>query len=391
MPCLASLVFDMQSKEGHLYAYNESLATAAHMIGWHYVAAVTTNWQGHPLPPEWVACLERRSFRPARTPWGKASNLYALSDSIARFLKAHILPRNEPAVLFLEHFYPAYLLALLLALARVPHAHLSVWLLYRTNFANQPGWGRVHLILARIAERMLGRHHLRLVTDSNLFKLSLSKHFVRPVHVVPVLSYVDIPVNPVPDGTLPTMPPAPACGDRVVCWWPGPPRRRKGWDSLHYLTQLGGVEARQLCIVAAERSHLAQHHPDGCQVALIGNHLNREQYVAQLLASDLILLPYDPAEYAEKTSGIFTESIIAGKVVAVMDGTWMAYEARKYGLERAIIPSWDTPDLAATLLALACDGELRQRIHAMQQDYRRQNGAHAYAEVIQQLWAHSTW
>ncbi len=388
MPCLVSLVFDMQSTEGHLYAYNEALGTAARLNGWPYLAVVTTNWQNQPLPPGWIAALERRSFQPGRTPLGKAANLYRLSNSIARVLKRHVLPRNEPAIIFLEHFYPAYLLALLLALRRGPRANLSLWLLYRVNLSQAGQWGHLHRILARIAERMLPPGKLLLLTDSELFQHCLATHFSRPVHVVPVLSYVDIP----DDGTSSPTPAATAaldCGHqdgRVVCWWPGPPRARKGLEHMHFLTQLRGPEAQQLCLVAARSAQLAQQHPDGCRVALLDNHLSRAAYVAQLLKSDLILLPYDAAAYAEKTSGIFCEAIIAGKVPAVSEGTWMAHEARRYGLDAVIIPSWDDPVLAGRLSALAHDSRLRQPLATMQRAYRQNNGAQAYARVLQHLW-----
>ena len=83
-------------------------------------------------------------------------------------------------------------------------------------------------------------------------------------------------------------------------------------------------------------------HRDGMQAVSLPTHLTRTEYLMQLAISDLVLLPYDALAYKERTSGIFIETIVAGKMPAVTRGTWMAGELARYDLSELIV-DWNAP------------------------------------------------
>lgn len=67
------------------------------------------------------------------------------------------------------------------------------------------------------------------------------------------------------------------------------------------------------------------------RVTLHEGSLDSDSYFDRLEASDILLLPYDPRYYQDRTSGVFCEGIAFGKVSVVPDGTWMSdqLEARR--------------------------------------------------------------
>lgn len=60
------------------------------------------------------------------------------------------------------------------------------------------------------------------------------------------------------------------------------------------------------------------------QVELTMAPLATADYYRRLQACDAILIPYDPDGYAERSSGILVEALVAGKPVIVPQGSWMA-------------------------------------------------------------------
>lgn len=60
------------------------------------------------------------------------------------------------------------------------------------------------------------------------------------------------------------------------------------------------------------------------QVELTTVPLATADYYRRLEACDAVLIPYDPDSYAERSSGILVEALVAGKPVVVPEGSWMA-------------------------------------------------------------------
>jgi glycosyltransferase involved in cell wall biosynthesis len=79
----------------------------------------------------------------------------------------------------------------------------------------------------------------------------------------------------------------------------------------------GGEEG---VLAAAQR--LGQYPPD--QVELLPDPLDPAAYFERLADADIVLVPYDPARYRFRSSGILIEALAAAKPVVTSAGSWMA-------------------------------------------------------------------
>jgi hypothetical protein len=70
------------------------------------------------------------------------------------------------------------------------------------------------------------------------------------------------------------------------------------------------------------------------------SNLNKTQYHNVFKKSDFILLPYEQESYKLKTSGIFVETIIFGKIPIVTSNTWMADQLKMFNLRELIVDNW---------------------------------------------------
>ncbi|BFM39499.1 glycosyltransferase [Synechocystis sp. LKSZ1] len=82
------------------------------------------------------------------------------------------------------------------------------------------------------------------------------------------------------------------------------------------------VQGGEPGILAAKIS-LAQY--PRAKVQLIEAPLTPEDYYQLLVSADLVVLPYDPQSY-QRTSGVLTEALAAGKPVVVPAGSWLAQQ-----------------------------------------------------------------
>jgi|GEM_PF-1110134 len=387
-PVLVSLIVNAGGEDGHPLPYNQAVGAAARQLGWDHIAAIPTTCQMRQLPAGWRQVLHRVTYRPARGGWlggrlGRRDGLpewgsvWRSAQTIAAYLRAEVVPRDQPAIVFIEFFIFAHLIALALALLRVPRGRLSVWLLYRIDIHTQPT-ARLYRLLNGVVAALVGGR-LTLLTDSAGLGRSLEALFKRPVQVVPIPhTQPDQAVQP-PD--LPTAAPGHQASTGRS---PGAVRGDKGLDRLRALTQRTGPAARRVWLAAAEGAQLAET-PGGCRVLALPNALPRAAYMGWMQAADLVLLPYALSSYAERTSGIFVEAIVAGKPAPVTPGTWMAHEALAHDLPELVV-DWDKGDPWPALVALTEDVSVRQRLGAMQAHYRAYHSVQGYAACLEKLW-----
>jgi len=384
VPVLVSLIVNVDSEGGHPIPYNQAVGRAARRLGWDHLAALPAATRVTQLPAGWSAVLERiRYSRRAgaglgQRGWPNALSVWRSAQSIRDYLRTTILPRRQPAILFIEFFVFAHLAALVLALLQVPRGSLSVWLLYRIDIQRQPTRHLYRWLNGAL--RRLVRGRLRLLTDSQLLASALAPALGQPLCVVPIPhAAVEGPVLP------PTIPGRQRQPDVLVCWWPGAMRADKGLDVLRRLASQTGPAAQQACLVVPAASGLPAA-PGGCQVQLVADELSRPAYQGWMEAADVILLPYALSSYLERTSGIFVEAITAGKLAPVTAGTWMARELAAHGLPELVV-DWEAPAVWETLLALAHNDAIRPRLVAMQAQYAQYHSEAHYAACLRQQYA----
>ncbi len=130
-------------------------------------------------------------------------------------------------------------------------------------------------------------------------------------------------------------------------------RRSKGFDRLPAI-------AAQLCHVQGHASFQAIVH-GSAEVDAREDHAASEQallatgavvrserlqpkdYIAALLDTRVVILPYDPFEYRYGSSGVFVDAIKAGCSAVVPLRTWMAKEAARNGLTRVFAVDFADP------------------------------------------------
>jgi len=82
------------------------------------------------------------------------------------------------------------------------------------------------------------------------------------------------------------------------------------------------IEGGEVEILAAKLS-LSQYPKS--KIKLIDHPMQPDDYYQLLASADIVVLPYNPQNY-QRTSGVLTEALAAGKPVVVPDGSWLAQQ-----------------------------------------------------------------
>ena len=372
---------------GHAVIYNQTVGASVRLLGWEHRAFLVRRKEREPLPAGWDEGLPDIQFV---TPpdWFPGARRFTLpnpihvaraAQSIARYLRGLSAAEQRRLIVFLEFFKVWHLIALTLALWIIPRADMAVILLYRMDIHKQASRG-IYRFLNEVIRRLMGTGRFMLLTDSALLAKSLTALFRRPVWTMPI-PHAETAATA--DSTPAQVTDAAGCAGKAVCWWPGRPAAEKGVDTMRRIAQMGGESAAQLCVAIAASAGIRET-PGGCRIVRLDNHLERDTYSAWLHATDLILLPYSPEAYAERTSGIFVEAITAGKPALVTDGTWMAYELTRCGLGGLVI-DWESPNVLSEILRVARDAQIKERLARMQAEYQRYHSQIQYAKTLREL------
>lgn len=382
-PLVVSLLLDCDAGVGHSIDYNRSIQRACTMNGWEHSAALTTLWSAHlqDAPPAWEVCLASPDFTQLRgQPARQLAGVHRLGGSLADYLRRLRrigAPAQQPVVLLLETFSLSTLAALAYGLQRVRPRQTSVWLLYRgiVDLRTAPRHTRLYRWLNQRIASAVRPCDLQILTDSEPLAVTYRTLLGRDVQALPV------PHTP---PILPTV----LEGDRSIlrCWWPGAPRAEKGAAIIQALLASQDSLAGQFHLYASQDARLtAPAHHGRMQVTPLPAHLSRVEYLAQLASSDLVLLPYDAKAYQQRTSGVFIETIVAGKLPAVTQDTWMAGELLRYDLPELVI-DWRAAAVLDQLATVARSEIVRVKLHHMQRAYAEYHNETSLARVLNLVW-----
>jgi hypothetical protein len=370
-PLLTSIIPNLHGGRGHVYSYHCAVAKAAKHLGWKHIALVTPDPAFIRLPADWRICLDQGNTDLKINPLRKLKGAYRWFITLERALEE--LPANQqPTVLLFEGFGSLQLGGLAAALLLHRSANMHVWLLYYTGVHRGPV-SNIYRLLNKLIKNMLPEGHFQLLTDSELLVESFTNYFGEPVTQVPMLP-----------GSSPTILELPHTHTDILCWWPGEPRWEKGLAVMQHLTTL---QSKKLVLLAAEDSNL-KATPSGPHVQLLPTYLSQTEYLHWLSASDLILLPYDKHTYQERTSGIFLETILAGKTPVVSPGTWMAQQLSQHHLSELVV-NWYRDDLVEHLDFCARNPNLAEKLKKIRQYFQRIHTVDRYADAIKALFAKS--
>lgn len=385
---LVSIVPNLLGGEGHIIDYHKSVGQAAAILNWQHCVACVPDSCCQSYPSSWHPCLRGDNLEAEGNFLQKLVRIkstFQLGLSIAQYLRREVLPRSDYTILFAERFIHLQLFALFLSVLFLPRQNLAVWLLYRRDtHRSKTRW--IYKVLNDAIARLLPPGRFSLLTDSELLSQSLSQYFQRTVTVMPI-PHTEI-VRRDRGSSLEVRDRFANRSPEIFCWWSGPPREEKGWEVIKSLVGTPSQLCERICIIAAQSSQLTPIS-GGVRVKLIEDKLNREDYVRWMNSCDLILIPYDAEAYRERTSGIFTECIVAGKIPLVTPDTWMAQELSQYDLQELIL-NWENPEeVLKRILKISEDIELREKLIQMHKTYSEFHSLENYTKTFSSLLTNS--
>jgi glycosyltransferase involved in cell wall biosynthesis len=118
-------------------------------------------------------------------------------------------------------------------------------------------------------------------------------------------------------------------------------------------------------------------------VRLLEGVLSSDDYVAWTNRTDVMLLPHDPVTFGMRASGIFTESVAAGRPVIASRGTFAGTSVENDQVEGEVFEPHTSEALAAAIARLmprlpAC----KARAAECAQDFARSHSPSAYIDVL---------
>ncbi|MGH6869192.1 MAG: glycosyltransferase [Methylocella sp.] len=118
-------------------------------------------------------------------------------------------------------------------------------------------------------------------------------------------------------------------------------------------------------------------------VRLLEGVLSSDDYVAWTNRTDVMLLPHDPVTFGMRASGIFTESVAAGRPVIAARGTFAGTSVENNQAEGEVFEPHTSEALAAAIARLmprlpACKARAAERA----QDFARSHSPGAYIDVL---------
>jgi glycosyltransferase involved in cell wall biosynthesis len=119
------------------------------------------------------------------------------------------------------------------------------------------------------------------------------------------------------------------------------------------------------------------------RVRLLEGVLPSEDYATWTGRTDVLLLPYDPVTFGLRGSGIFTESVAAGRPVVASRGTFAGISVENKQAEGEVFAPHTSEALAAAIARLmprlaACKARAGERA----QDFARSHSPSAYIDVL---------
>ena len=119
-------------------------------------------------------------------------------------------------------------------------------------------------------------------------------------------------------------------------------------------------------------------------VRMVEGVLSSAEYAAWTSQIDVMLLPYDPIAFGgARGSGIFTESVAAGRPIIASKGTFAGTSVANNHAEGEIFAPYTSEALAAAIVRLipmlpACNARAKERA----QTFAREHNADAYIDVL---------
>ncbi len=270
-------------------------------------------------------------------------------------------------VFFYESFTSGDLLSFILAAACFAKQKDRLWILFR--FVR----GKKEMALQAFLIKLLRKirpQQLVVLTDSELLISHLEKQFHTPIQLLSHYFSTITPKKTEMDS------------DKIVCSWLGGPRMEKGFHAIERLMALPDESSAKFKLILSEKG--PSTHTNLLSIQRTKENLSWQEYETEFLKSTVILLPYDPSSYAYRTSGIFIEAVVNGKIPVVRAGTWLAYHLKQFDLDELIM-DWEHPLFFTQLFELLQNKEMHQKLKTMQKTFSEFHSEPSFVSRINQL------
>jgi glycosyltransferase involved in cell wall biosynthesis len=121
-------------------------------------------------------------------------------------------------------------------------------------------------------------------------------------------------------------------------------------------------------------------------VRLIDGVLPAEDYIAEANKVDVVLLPYDPVLFGMRGSGVFTESVSAGRPIIASDGTFAAESIRVGEAQGEIFGPYNAQALASAIARIVPRiPQIRESAGAEAEIFASKHDGEAYVDALLSL------
>lgn len=354
-----SIAYFAQSEgAGHFYHYHRAIQKAMELSGAQVTVYVPLNSHFDETPQGWKKWFSPFYNRRNRKKfWNDCKNLFRQKSHGERIFFIEFFGRRD----FFLYGLAAFLYA---------RKQDLLWTLYRDDLSIRRKKDlKVICLVSRLLQWRFKKRFLPL-TDSELLADYYHHWFLKRPTVLPILY-------------APLQAPPPKAHTKIICSWLGAPRPEKGALEIAHLVQLQGPLSERIELEVSGATYFPPVK-NQIQISLRKAFLTEEEYYHSLHRSDVVLLPYDPEKYRRRTSGVFVEAILAGKIPLVKAGSWLAYELNRFELQELIV-DWNHLQFFSHLLSLVQDKTLIKKLHSMRQAYLAFHGEENFARSLHRL------
>lgn len=354
-----SIAYYLSTDSGHFLHYHKAVERAVRPFVDRFGVYISRNNALKALPKEWHAWFHPFNSTRKRRKFFK--------DCIRLFR----LPSEKKCIFFIEFFSHKDFVRFALAALFFSKKKDMLWVLYRDDATLWKKGHRATLyFLSKALSIRFGKRFCAL-TDSELLGQYYEKWFKKPLTVLPIPHTCHSPPFLIKEK------------DKLIFSWLGGPALAKGLEIISRLLTIDDPAGEKVQLSISEATPLP---PITNKITLIlrTSQLSEEEYYNALLRSDVILLPYTPYTYKWRTSGIFVEAVIAGKIPFVHSGTWMAKELERHNLQELVV-DWDHPHFFSEALTLIENEHMRFKLQEMQHAYQEEHNPSSFSREMHLL------
>ncbi len=226
-----SLIPNLQGLTGHDYFYHQALGKASTLIGLHHTAFIPHLCSIPASTEEWCGIFHKSK-----------GNIKSLFSRWLEFCSIFKKTRKGNRLFFLESFTTIDYIAFIFAALFFSQKKDKIWLLFRYSLDLLQTKGFIHVFLFKLLRLKL-KSDLAPLTDSELIASSLQKKLKQKINVMP------IPHTEAREISSEAIKHA-----RIVCWWPGQPRKAKGLKEIQELLLLNDKNSSKVELVLSKKS-----------------------------------------------------------------------------------------------------------------------------------------